>query len=146
MAWRVLHWFCRIGLGAVFLYAGFVKLYPRQNQLAFAMDLSTYQLLPEWAVIAVAEVLPWLEVALGLLLLSGWKLRYSATLTGLLLTAFVSIMLTTYARGIEANCGCFGSGEAISSLTLTRDSFFLLMAVYLAVSAWRRRATPAPAT
>lgn len=146
MLWRILEWACRLGLGGVFLYAGFVKVYPRQNQLAFAMDVSTYQLLPEWGVIVVSEALPWLELGLAVWLLSGWKLRYSAGVMGGLLVAFVGIMWITYARGIEANCGCFGSGEPISPRTLIRDSLLLLPAVFLAVAAWRRPEEPAPAS
>lgn len=145
MLGRLLQWACRLGLGAVFLYAGFLKVYPRRSQLAFAMDLSTYQLLPEWAVIVVAETLPWAEIALGLWLWSGWKLRYAAGFAGLLLTGFVGVMLFTYARGVEANCGCFGSGEPISPWTLARDSLLLLPAVYLAVAAWRRPSSAPPA-
>lgn len=139
MITRVLQWFCRLTLGGLFLFAGFNKVYPPDHRFLFEMDLSTYQLLPEWGVIAVAMVLPWLEMALGLVLVLGWKLRYFAAFTGLLLAAFISVMLVTYARGIEANCGCFGFGEAISPLTLARDSLLLLMAVYLAVAAWRTR-------
>lgn len=144
MTARLLHWISRVGLGAVFVYAGFVKVYPRRHQLAFAMDLSTYQLLPEWAVVLVAETLPWMEILLGLALWSGWKLRYFAAFTGLLLTGFISVMLITYARGIEANCGCFGPGEAISPYTLLRDSLILAPALYLAITSWRQAgASPA---
>lgn len=139
MAARVLDWSCRLALGGVFLYAGFTKVYPSEHRFLFEITLSTYQLLPAWAVIVVARVLPWLEMALGLVLLLGWQKRVVSTFTALLLTAFMTAMGITYARGIEANCGCFGFGEPISSYTLTRDSVLLLMAVYLAGTAWRRR-------
>ena len=139
MAARALHWIFRLALGGVFLYAGFSKLYPPEHRLLFEMTLSTYQLLPVWGVIVVAYALPWLEMGLGVLLFTGWKLRYVATLTALLLGAFLAAMSITYARGIEANCGCFGFGEPISAFTLTRDSVLLLMAFYLAVTAWRHR-------
>lgn len=141
---RVLGWICRLALAGIFLYAGFVKLYPTINLYKFMMDISTYQLLPDWGVQFVAYTLPPFEVALGLLLLSGWKLRYSAAVAGALLTAFMVAMGITYARGIEAACGCFGSDEIISPYTLARDSGILLMAIFLTVHAWRSR--PAPAT
>ena len=140
--WRVLQWICRIVLGALFVYAGYTKV---THHLLFAMTVDTYQLLPVWGVRLVAAVLPWLEIVLGALLLVGWKLQYFGTFTALLLAAFIAAMSITYARGIEANCGCFGLGEPITPYTLTRDSFMLAMAVYMAVTAWRWRAAPAVA-
>jgi uncharacterized membrane protein YphA (DoxX/SURF4 family) len=135
---RLLVWASRIVLGGLFIYAGFTKL---QHRYLFEVTVDTYQLLPSWGVIVVAAVLPWLEIALGLLLLAGWKLRYVAAFTGLLLGAFLVAMGITYARGIEANCGCFGFGEPITPRSLARDSGLLLMAVFLAVTAWRARQT-----
>lgn len=139
---RVLVWACRLVLGALFVYAGFTKVYPPDHRFQFEMAVSAYQLLPIGAVIVVARVLPWLEMALGALLLAGWQQRYVATLAALLLGGFLAAMGITYARGIEANCGCFGFGEAISPLTLARDSGLLLMAAFLALRAWRARPAP----
>lgn len=134
---RVLYWICRLGLGGLFIYAGLSKgLYPFESPFLFEVAVSSYQILPVQGVIVVAHVLPWLEVALGLLLLVGWKLRYFATFAALLLLAFIAAMTITYARGIEADCGCFGLGEPISPFTLARDAVVLVMAVFLAACAW----------
>src|SRR6188508_48370 len=57
----------RVLLGAVFIYAAYTKL--RQSWLLFALSIDSYQLLPEWAVFALARTLPWLELALGVLLI-----------------------------------------------------------------------------
>jgi uncharacterized membrane protein YphA (DoxX/SURF4 family) len=142
---RLLHWLCRLALGALFIYAGFSKVYPPDHQFLFEMAVSAYELLPVWAVIVVARALPWFEMALGLVLILGWKLRYSSALAALILGGFIAAMAVTYARGIEADCGCFGLGEPISPFTLARDSLLLVMAIYLAVYAWRARVTPATA-
>jgi len=134
VAWRVFEWLARLALGALFLYAGYAKL---RHPFLFEMAVDGYQLLPPAGVIVVARGLPWLEVALGLFLWSGWQLRYSATFTALLLGAFLTMMAITYARGIEAACGCFGTSEPISPRTLARDSVIFLAAVFLTGSAWR---------
>ena len=141
MGWRVfgsriLEWIARLGLGALFIYAGYAKL---QNPFVFEMAVDGYQLLPPTGVIVVARGLPWLEVVLGLVLWTGWKLRYSATFTTLLLGAFLVIMGITYARGIEAACGCFGTSEPIGPRTLARDSLIFAFAAALAGRAWRQR-------
>ena len=143
MAWRVLEWIARLALGALFVYAGYVKL---RNPFLFELAVDGYRLLPPTGVILVARGLPWLEVALGLLLWSGWKLHYSATFTALLLGAFLVTMTITYARGIEAQCGCFGTSEPISPRTLARDSLIFVVAAGLAARAWwERRGKQQPA-
>jgi uncharacterized membrane protein YphA (DoxX/SURF4 family) len=126
----------RILLGALFLYAGFTKLYPPEHRYLFEMALSSYRILPVAAVIAVAAVLPWLEILLGGLLISGWKLRYTASFASLLLLAFISITASTYFRRIEADCGCFGFGEPLTGYTLIRDAALLLLAILLAAHDW----------
>lgn len=140
MIGRILHWICRLVLGAIFLYAGYSKgLYPREEPFLFSMAVSAYQLLPEGAVVTVARLLPWLEVVLGLVLILGWKLRYTSAFCALLLAGFIGAMAYTYSRGIEVDCACFGIGEPISPTTLARDSVFLVLAIFLAVYAWRAR-------
>ncbi|HKZ51805.1 MAG TPA: MauE/DoxX family redox-associated membrane protein [Candidatus Acidoferrales bacterium] len=138
MTLKVFQLVCRLVLGGLFLYAGFTKLYPAEHRLLFEIAVSSYQLLPVPVVIIVAQVLPWVEITLGILLIVGWKLRYFATFAALLLGAFIAAMGITYARGIEADCGCFGLGEPISPLTLLRDSGVLAIALFLAVYAWRK--------
>src|SRR5581483_8392723 len=64
----------RLVLGAIFLYAAWTKL--RQSYLIFAMSIDAYQLLPSWAVLLIARTLPWFELAVGVLLLIGYKLRW----------------------------------------------------------------------
>ncbi len=52
------------------------------------------------------------------------------------LAFFIGVMLVTYLRGIEADCGCFGIGERISPFTLVRDTLFILPALFLVVQPW----------
>jgi uncharacterized membrane protein YphA (DoxX/SURF4 family) len=119
----------RLALGAVFVYAAYTKL--RQSWLLFALSIDSYQLLPEWGVLALARVLPWLELAVGLLLLGGVWLRYVSIAATLLLALFFGVMVWSYARGAGIDCGCFGVGEALSLKTLARDGALLLASVAL---------------
>src|ERR1043165_997386 len=84
----------RVILGAIFIYAGWVKL--REPWELFALGISSYQILPLGMVELVARTLPWLEVLVGLLLISGFGLRISATLTTLLLVVFMALMIRAY--------------------------------------------------
>jgi uncharacterized membrane protein YphA (DoxX/SURF4 family) len=125
---RIFHWLCRLALAFVFIYSGYVKA---EAKLQFAVAISGYRLVPENLILPLATYLPWLEILLGVALLVGWKLHYFAGATAGLLLFFIIVLAITYARGIEADCGCFGFGDRISWKTLLRDSLFLLPALYL---------------
>ena len=131
--WLVL----RLALAGVFVYAAYTKL--RQPWLLFAMSIDSYGLLPQWAVLAVARTLPWLELLLGLLLASGFGLRWVALATSLQLGVFLSVMLRAWFKGQGIDCGCFGAGEALSWKTLVRDGALAAGAVALTISAFRAR-------
>ena len=126
----------RIALGAVFCYGAYTKL--RQPWLAFALSVDSYQILPSWAVFATARTLPWLELLIGVLLLTP-LVNYAAIAASAMLAVFTALLVRAYAAGGGIDCGCFGLGEAVTPLTLTRDSLLLLSALALTVLVWRRR-------
>ena len=126
----------RIGVGGVFAYAAWTKL--REPWTLFAISIDAYHVLPEWAVLATARVLPWLELLVGLILIAGVWRRISTTAASALLLVFFGLMVRAYARGEGIDCGCFGLGEAISPLTLLRDGGLLAATLLLAVVGWRR--------
>jgi uncharacterized membrane protein YphA (DoxX/SURF4 family) len=133
---RVLILLGRVALGVIFLYAAYTKL--RLPWAIFAMSINSYQVLPEPLVIFIARVLPWLELALGVLLIAGWKLRYVAAATSALLLGFFVLMVRSYFKGLGIDCGCFGVGEALSVGTLTRDGVLVILSIVLTVAAFQR--------
>ena len=135
---RWLRLFLRLVLGAVFVYAAWVKL--REPWQVFANSVANYDVLPMWAVKVVARTLHWGEMLLGLLLISGRFLRVSSIAASALLLGFFAIIVRTYASGIQIECGCFGPGDIISMRSLARDGSLLLASLGLARMAfWKRR-------
>ena len=132
----------RLALGAVFLYAAYTKL--SQPWLLFAMAIDGYQLLPQWAVLAVARTLPWAELALGLLLLAGFGLRWASAAVTALLAVFFALMIRSYAKGMSIDCGCFGAGDALSAKTLVRDGLLLASSGLLTFLNMRRSGERTP--
>jgi len=130
MVLTIIHWLCRIFLSGVFLYSGIIKF---QNPLQFAVALSGYQLIPEQYLLTIATYFPWVEILLGVALLSGFKIRYSAAAATALLLFFSLLLTITYLRGIDANCGCFSFDDPISPLTILRDGLIVVPAIYLLV-------------
>jgi len=137
---RVAAIFIRIVLGAIFVYAGYVKL--KDPWELFALAISSYNLLPLKAVEFVARTLPWAEILIGLMLVVGFQLRIAATACSLLLLVFFTLMVRAYAKGMEISCGCFGPGEVISWRTLLRDGSMLAGSLWITIAAfWRRGRT-----
>jgi len=126
----------RLALAAVFLYAAYTKL--RQPWLLFAMSIDAYQILPEWAALTLGRVLPWLELGLGLLLATGFGLRYAAAGASILLAVFLGVMLRAYVLGMKIDCACFGPGEEISPRTLARDGALLGLSMAVTILALRQ--------
>jgi putative oxidoreductase len=129
MLLRILHWICRLGLAGIFLYTGYIKL---ESPLQFAAVLYGYKLFPTALIMTMTRYFPWVEIALAVLLLLGWRMRYVALGACGLIAAFIGILAITYLRGIDANCGCFSFGDRITPLTIVRDGLILLPALYLA--------------
>ncbi|GEL21746.1 hypothetical protein PSU4_07000 [Pseudonocardia sulfidoxydans NBRC 16205] len=126
----------RLGLAAVWLVSGAVKAAdPDQTYIA----VRAYDVLPSDVVPVVATVLPWLELALGVLLLVGLGTRAVAVLSALVLVVFVAGVVQAWARGLSIDCGCFGGGGQVApdatayGTEVLRDVGFLLLAGWLIV-------------
>ena len=126
----------RLGLAAVWLVSGLLKaMDPDQTYVA----VRAYDVLPDAGVEVVAALLPWVELALGVLLLAGVGTRLVAALSAVLLVVFVAGVAQAWARGLSIDCGCFGGGGAVEPgettylQELLRDAGFLLMAGWLVV-------------
>jgi uncharacterized membrane protein YphA (DoxX/SURF4 family) len=124
----------RLILGGVFVYAAYTKL--NQPWMLFAMSINSYQVVSESSTKLLAQTLPWFELALGLVLVTGWVLRWSATVASALLLFFFSVMLHAYMKNLEIFCGCFGVGEKLGPWTLIRDGSLAALAVAVATGAF----------
>src|ERR1700722_17991852 len=134
----------RIALAAVFLYAAYTKL--RDPWMIFAMEIDAMHVIPANMVEMVARTMPWLELAIGLLLLTGLQLRYVASAATALLGFFFTLLLILYVRGFQGDCGCFGPGEQLGPKTLARDGALVALSVWVTWEAFRRSKRTSVAT
>jgi len=145
----------RLGLAAVWLISGIIKAVdPRTTVVA----VRAYQIFPESLVGIIAGILPFLEIALGVLLVIGLATRLTAVLSAVVLVAFIAGVISAAARGLSIDCGCFGGGGDVAAgqtaytEEILRDLGFLTLAVYLilrpdtplSVDRWVRRRTGHP--
>lgn len=97
----------RILIGLIFVVSGFEKsVSPYQN---FLYVLQGYQFLPSSLEIAVARVLPWMELLLGIFLVLGLWTRPVLIAASAMFTGFIIVVGQALIRGIDlTECGCFG--------------------------------------
>lgn len=129
----------RLVLGGVLLVAGGLKvLKPTESANAVA----AYKLMPSNLAHLIGYALPWLEVALALLLIIGFMVRPAAVVSGLIMIIFIGAIASVWARGMLIDCGCFGGGGEIDPslaaqvhrtyfIEIMRDLGLALAAVYL---------------
>ena len=125
----------RVILGAIFIYAAWLKL--RDPWAVFAISIDSYQVLPMWAVELVARGLPWFELLLGVLLIAGFWRAITTSAASLLLIVFIGLMVRAMLKHLEIDCGCFGPGDRLSWVTLLRDGTMLASSLFVTVMAFR---------
>ena len=131
--------FARLLLGGMLLVAGGLKAFVPAEA---ASAVAAYKILPNQLAHIVGYALPWLEIAVGLLLIIGISIRMAAVIAGGIMLLFIGAIISVWARGMLIDCGCFGGGGAIDpskaaqvhrtyALEIARDTGLALMALYL---------------
>src|SRR4051794_39008308 len=126
----------RLVVGGVWGGAGAIKI---SDPAASVRAVRAYRILPEATVHAVGYGLPFLELAIGLLLILGAGTRVAAALSAALLLLFVVGIASAWGRGLQIECGCFGGGgyaaDAASSYPweIARDVGLFLGSLLLVV-------------
>jgi uncharacterized membrane protein YphA (DoxX/SURF4 family) len=124
----------RLVLGGVFLVAGVLKAIDPQSSVA---AVRAYELLPSSFATIVGWGLPFVEIAIGLLLLAGIATRAVAGAATILLLIFMAAVVSAAVRGLSIDCGCFGGGGRVApgqtayGRELVRDTGLLLLALWL---------------
>lgn len=121
----------RMILGAVFFYAGIIKVYDPQG---FALAVYNYHILPGWMINTVAVILPWIEIFASAALILGILIPGASFMVSGLLFVFFSALALSLARGLDITCGCFNTSKDADPITwmyLIRDVFMLAMAWFV---------------
>lgn len=116
----------RIALGAIFLFAGYMKLgtpiFPDVHVGSFVLPLSAtndatgmfYAIekfglgLPTDVTRFLAFAVPWTEAVCGLLLILGLWARAAGLLVLLMNLAFMGAIVSLMMKGVQEPCTCFG--------------------------------------
>ena len=99
----------RLVLGGLLIWAGALKI---GHPIDLASAIAGFRLLPPQLVAPLAVVLPYFEVLLGLYLVAGLFTRGAAWVAAAQFVIYAAAIASAVVRGIPANCGCFGPGDA----------------------------------
>jgi putative oxidoreductase len=103
-----LAWIARIAIGLMLLVAGLSKIGAEQT---FATQIHHFRLVPLGLENLLAMTLPWIEIAAALAILLGIHPRAGSAVGAALLAVFLVAVAAALARGLDIECGCFGTGD-----------------------------------
>jgi uncharacterized membrane protein YphA (DoxX/SURF4 family) len=126
----------RLILAAVFFLAGWSKVFDLAGS---GRAVNAYQVMPFPLAKVVGAALPFVEIALALLLLAGLATRIVAWVAAGLLAVYIGGIASVWARGLSIDCGCFGTGGQLAAgqhpnylWDIVRDLALLAVAALLA--------------
>jgi uncharacterized membrane protein YphA (DoxX/SURF4 family) len=117
-------------VGIIFIFASIDKI---ASPAYFAGTILSYQILPEIFINLVAIILPWLELISGILLVIGIWHRSAAWIVSILTIVFIIAIGSVIFRGLDIECGCFGSGSSANWGRIVEDLFLLAFSLHIAV-------------
>lgn len=126
----------RLVIGGLFVFAAAAKL---SNPQLFADAVMAFKILPENLARLATFIVPWTELLAGAALLLGVWTRSAALLISLLLVAFIGGLVSVLARGLDAECSCFGKFEfpcpsKVGACQIIRNFVMLAMSVTIVVA------------
>ncbi|MBK1878193.1 MauE/DoxX family redox-associated membrane protein [Pelagicoccus mobilis] len=130
MKLRVVSWGLYLVVGVFFGLAAQVKLVDPE---AFLSSMLTYELFPYKVAAGLALFAPVLEALLAICLVTGVLRKGASFLTAAMLLVFIVLVLQGLLRGLEMDCGCFGSNtlSSVSDYLLKIGQNLLLLGAVL---------------
>ena len=121
----------RVLLGLIFIIAATEKIAIPEN---FSVSIANYKLLPSEFINIPAIIIPWIELISGLLLLLGISVKENSAIITFLLVVFTITIIISLFRGLNIDCGCFGTtyGEQIGILKISENIILIIFGYILA--------------
>ena len=99
----------QVVIGVVFIAASLAKI---GDMATFASQIHNFRIVPIWSENLVAMTLPWVELVAGMCLILGIRARGAGILATILMVVFLVAVGQAVGRGLDIECGCFGTADA----------------------------------
>ena len=122
----------RVFLAFVFIYAAVLKIAEPSD---FSQSIANYKLMPDNFINMAAIILPWIEISAGLLLLFGVAVKENSIIISGMLIVFIVAIGISLARGLNIDCGCFGTtnGNKLGLVKLLQNFGLLVFGIILII-------------
>jgi uncharacterized membrane protein YphA (DoxX/SURF4 family) len=123
----------RFFLGFIFIYAAIGKI---SESHEFAIAISNYQLFPDFSINFLAVFIPWLEIVCGFGLIFGVCIKENSFIYLSLITLFTLAVAISVFRGLDIECGCFGSEDfsKVGFAKIVENVVLIILALYIFIS------------
>lgn len=111
----------RLMLGGIFIFSGLNKII---NPESFGRTLHVFNFLSNSFIGFIASIYPWLLLVLGILLISGYLVKYVAPSTSILLLIFIIMDILGASEG-----GCQACGFLFDSIFYKRGNPFVFLTI-----------------
>ena len=75
-----------------------------------------------------------MEIVMALWGISGWRKQLFHQITITIFVVFIMLIISAWARGLEINCGCFGSSEVPENPVLGYIKDIIRDCIFIAIS------------
>jgi len=122
--------FIRIFFGFIFIFAAISKV---TDSPGFSQSIYNYKLMPDFIINLLAIAFPWIELVAGILLVFGISVKENSAILSGLLVIFIFAIAISLARGLDIDCGCFGTvdGSKVGLMKILENIGLLLLGLIL---------------
>jgi uncharacterized membrane protein YphA (DoxX/SURF4 family) len=120
----------RLFLGFIFIFAAITKV---TDPLGFSQSIYNYKLIPDFIINFLAIAFPWIELVAGILLVFGISVKENSAILSGLLIIFILAIAVSLARGLDIDCGCFGTvdGAKVGILKILENAGLFILGLIL---------------
>lgn len=131
------------GIAVVFMAAALGKIGDADT---FAKQIHYFRLLPVSFENLLAITLPWVELVAALALFLRFRPRAGAVICAALMGVFLFAVGQAVARGLDIECGCFGTSDAsrVGTAKLIENVGLLAVALIASLAPAERQPAAAP--
>jgi uncharacterized membrane protein YphA (DoxX/SURF4 family) len=119
---------CQVAIGLVLIVAALPKI---GDMSSFATAVHNFRIVPVVTENLLAMMLPWIELVAGLALILGFRARAGGVIATALMGVFLVAILAAMVRGLDIECGCFGTADAakVGFAKLAENTTYVVLAV-----------------
>jgi len=123
-------WIAKVFIGLIFVLSGIEKI---ADPAGFSDAIANYKLMPNFIINFFAISIPWIELVCGILIIFNQNIKENAFIYLSLMSIFTIMVLIAVLRGLDIDCGCFGTQnvQAVGITKIIENLALIFLGVYV---------------